>query len=87
MDELHKNPSDFSLLQRIERKLHIFFTLPFEINLWYVQNVYYDMAKTTHKEFLLKAKSGDENVARWVEVFKKIGQDLFFNIAAVLPGT
>jgi len=33
----------------------------------------------------VKAKSGDENASRCVEVFKKIGQDLFFNIAAVLP--
>jgi len=45
------------------------------------------MGKTTYKEFLVKAKSGDENVARWVEVFRKIGQDLFFNIAAVMPET
>lgn len=83
MDELHKNPSDFSLLQRIERKLHIFLTLPFEINLWYVQNVYYDIAKTTHKEFLLKAKSGDTDAVRWVEVFKQIGHKLSFNLASV----
>lgn len=56
MDELRKNPSDFSLIQRIERKLHLFLALPFEINLLYVQNVYYDMAKTDIKNFCQRRK-------------------------------
>lgn len=85
MDEFQKKPSDFSLLQRIEKKLHLFFALPFEINLWQVQNVYYDMAKTTYKAFLLKAKSGDADTVRWIEMFRQIGHTLFFNVTAVLP--
>lgn len=85
MDELRKNPSVFSLLQRIERKLHLFPALPFEINLWHVQNVYYDLAKTTYKELLLKAKAGDTDAVHWTAAFKQIGHRLSFNIAAVLP--
>ena len=85
MDELRKNPSGFSLLQRIERKLLFFPALPFEINLWHVQNVYYDLVKTTYKEFLLKAKAGDTDAAHWTEAFKQIGHKLFFNVTAVLP--
>ncbi|MEP9411977.1 MAG: DUF3536 domain-containing protein [Candidatus Brocadia sp.] len=85
MDELQKNPSDFSLFQKIERKFHLFVTLPFEINLWHVQNVYYNMAKTTYKDFLLKAKAGDADAASWIEKFRQIGQKLSFNLTAVLP--
>ncbi|TVM00088.1 MAG: glycoside hydrolase [Candidatus Brocadia sp. WS118] len=85
MDELRKNPAGLSLLQRIERKLQLFSALPFEINLWHVQNVYYDMAKTTYKEFLIKAKAGDTDAAHWIETFRQIGHRLSFNIAAALP--
>lgn len=85
MDELRKNPSDFSLLQRIERKLRLFLALPFEINLWYVQNVYHNMEKTRYKEFLSKAKAGDADAIHWIEEFRQIGQKLSFNLAAVLP--
>lgn len=87
MEGLNKNTSDFSLITEIHRIMELLQLLPIEINFWHMQNIYYTMGKTTYKEFLVKAKSGDENVARWVEVFKKIGQDLFFNIAAVLPET
>jgi len=87
MEGLNKNPSDFSLITEIHRIMELLRLLPIEINFWHMQNIYYTMGKTNYKEFLAKAKSGDENVARWVEVFKKIGQDLFFNIAAVLPET
>lgn len=87
MEGLNKNPSDFSLITEIHRIMELLQLLPIEINFWYMQNIYYTMGKTTYKEFLVKAKSGDENAAMWAEVFKKIGQDLFFNIAAVLPET
>ncbi len=85
IDTLRQNPAGLSLLQRIERKLQLFLALPFEINLWHVQNVYYDLAKTTYKEFLVKAKAGDTDAAHWTEEFKQIGLRLSFNIAAVLP--
>lgn len=85
MDELRKNPSDFFLFQKIERKLNLFVTLPFEINLWHVQNIYYNMAKTTYKDFLLKTKAGDADAVRWIEKFRQIGHKLSFNLASVLP--
>lgn len=85
MDDLYKNTSDFSLLQEIGETLSLLPLLPFEVNLWYPENIYYRMAKTIYREFLLKARSGDKGKAVWVEGFKRIGQGLFFNIDAVLP--
>jgi alpha-amylase/alpha-mannosidase (GH57 family) len=85
MDKLYKNSSNLSLLQKIEETLTIFQMLPLEINLWYVQNIYFRMSKTAYKDFLLQAKSGDKNKALWIEEFQKVGKCLFFNIDAVLP--
>ncbi len=85
MDKLYRNASDLSLLQRIREMLFLFPLLPFEINLWYPENIYHRMAKTVYREFLLKAKAGDEEKTEWIEEFKKVGQGLFFNTGAVLP--
>lgn len=87
INEMHKNPSDFNMLQTIEKDLNIFLLLPFKINLWQVQNVYYDMAKIIYKEFLLKAKSGNADAIRWVEMFRQIGHKLSFNLTIVLSET
>lgn len=87
INELYSSPSDFNILRKIEKQLHLFPLLPFKINLWQVQNVYYDIAKTTYTEFLLKAKSGDPDNVAWIELFKQVGQQLSFNIAAIIPET
>jgi hypothetical protein len=80
-----RNPSDISLLEETQEIIKLLRSLPLEINFWHMQNIYYEIAKTAYKEFLLKTRAGDENAIRWVEVFKQIGHDLFFNTAAVLP--
>ncbi len=79
------NPSDIHMLLKTQKIIKLLQLLPIEINFWHMQNIYYKIAKTTYKEFLLKSRSGDVNAIRWVEVFKQIGHDLFFNAAAVLP--
>lgn len=85
MDELYKNTPDISLLRKMEKKLQILILLPFEVNLWYVQNIYYKMAKTVYRDFLLRTKFDERDKSCWVEEFKKIGQILSFNTDIVLP--
>ncbi|NUN24287.1 MAG: DUF3536 domain-containing protein, partial [Candidatus Jettenia caeni] len=85
MDELYKNIPDISLLRKMEKKLQILSLLPFEVNLWYVQNIYYKMAKTIYKDFLLRTKFDERDKSCWVEEFKKIGRILSFNTDIVLP--
>lgn len=85
MDKLYRNPSDFSLLLEVQKVIELLKSLPIETNFWQMQNIYYKMAKTTYKEFLLKARSGDGDAARWVKAFKHIGDMLLFNISKVLP--
>ena len=67
---VYKNPSDFSLLAETQVLIKLLQSLPIEINFWYMQNIYYKMAKTVYREVLQKAKSGDENAARWCGSFQ-----------------
>lgn len=84
MAALHKNSFDVSLLCEIRRVIDMLNSLPFEINFWYVQNIYYKLARTVYRDFLSKARSGDEGAIRWMDEFRQMGQSLFFNIEAVL---
>jgi alpha-amylase/alpha-mannosidase (GH57 family) len=85
MVKLHANPLDLDLLLEIQKILELFKMLPVKINYWQTQNIYYKMAKTTYKEFLLKTMAGNEDAIRWVDTFKYLGEMLFFNISSVLP--
>jgi hypothetical protein len=85
MTKFGDNLSDIPLLLETQKVIELLRSLPIEINLWFMQNIYFKIAKTHYKEFLSKEKAGDKDAARWVEVFKQIGHNLFFNITAVLP--
>lgn len=84
MAVMYKNPSDVSLLYEVRKVIDVLNSMPFEINFWYVQNIYYRMAKTVYRGFLSKARSGDEGAIRWVDEFRQMGQSMFFNTGSVL---
>ena len=86
MESFRENPSDLSILKRMEKMLEIAFTLPIQLNLWEVQNIYYRMAKRIYGDYQSKAAQGDGSASKWIEQFKSVGQKLSFNLKAVLPG-
>ena len=84
MEGFSQDPFDLALLLDIQKRVELLKLLPVEINLWQTQNIYYKMAKTAYREFLSKAKSGDADAKKWIDIFKHIGDMLFFSIPAVL---
>lgn len=80
------NPHELALLREILKKVELMKLLPMEINLWQVQNMYYKTVKTHYPGIFEKARAGDENAAIWVDMFKYLGEMLFFNISSVIPG-
>jgi alpha-amylase/alpha-mannosidase (GH57 family) len=85
MEKLYTNPSDLVLLLEIQKVMELLKSLPIEINYWEPQNLYYKMAKTIYREFLLKTGAGNEDAVRWMDTFKYLGEMLLFNISSVLP--
>jgi alpha-amylase/alpha-mannosidase (GH57 family) len=85
MDVLHQTPLDASVLSRAERLIALLPSLPLAVNLWQVQNIYFEIAKSVYAEVASKGKAGDQDALKWTESFKQIGHALSFNIAAVLP--
>jgi hypothetical protein len=53
--------------------------LPFSVNLWKVENLYYQMSRTAYPELLAKASVPQE----WSEEFLKLGNKLRIRVEPV----
>jgi alpha-amylase/alpha-mannosidase (GH57 family) len=84
METLLTAPSDLSLLLEIQKRIELLRALPINVNYWQIQNIYFKMAKTAYGVFLSKAKAGDMDAIRWTDIFKYVGEMLFFSIPSVL---
>jgi hypothetical protein len=74
------NPTEISLLQRLESALKLTCSLPFMINLWKPQNSYYEILQTIYPEFRVRAEQGDENAKAWISHFTSIGEKLSIRV-------
>ena len=79
------DPSDLNLMAKVQKFMTLLNEVPIGIVLWQVQNDYYLLAKTIYRDYLAKAKGGDEGAAIWLDAFRKLGETFRFNLGAVLP--
>jgi hypothetical protein len=73
---LAANPSDFGMLQRVEDATTLVSRLPFEVDLWKVQNICYEMLQTIYEEYQVRAQQGHEEARSWLRHFNTIAQNL-----------
>lgn len=66
-DEFVSNPEDAETFNRIETLVEAVRMLPFEVDLWTLQNAYFDV---------LRRNSFDHKGPQWVERFKHVGEQL-----------
>ncbi len=71
-----ETPDDFTCLRQLAAAVNLAKTLPFEVRLWKVQNIYYEMVYTVFPEWRWKAEHGEAEAQEWVTVFLQLGQDL-----------
>jgi alpha-amylase/alpha-mannosidase (GH57 family) len=83
MERLLEDPSDSGVLDNVERMIDVSKSLPFDIDLWRIQNIYHKMAKTCYPE--CGQRAGTEEASAWAERFKSVGRKLNFNLDSVLP--
>jgi hypothetical protein len=79
------NPSDLNQMAKLQKFMTLLNEVPIGIVLWQVQNDYYLLAKTTYRDYLAKARGGDEGAGAWLEAFRKLGETFRFNLGTVLP--
>jgi hypothetical protein len=73
---LSEDPAQISQLRRLVTAMETVETLPFQVNLWTVQNTCYEILQSTYPEMRSKAEQGDETANDWIRCFDVLGQKL-----------
>ncbi len=76
MRELSADPENLSLLERLTTAAGTIPLLPFDVNVWKVQNAYWEMMHTVLPRMRRRAAAGEETAARWVTAFTALGRSL-----------
>jgi hypothetical protein len=74
-DRCAADPS-LSNLQELDRAASLLSALPFTVNLWKVQNVYYKMLKSNYPITIQQPKLGDDTTHAWIKCFEDLGSKL-----------
>ena len=75
-EQFAANPEDLDLLGRIEARVALARSLPFEMVFWKPQNVWFAMHRTVFEGFAKRAAAGDAEAAVWIERFRRVGESL-----------
>ncbi|HAU32458.1 MAG: Glycoside hydrolase, family 57 [Desulfotomaculum sp. 46_296] len=75
-ERLYKNPEDISQIKRLDSFIGLILTLPFEVDLWKIQNIYYEMLQRNYPELKAKEIQGDESLRTWIAHFESLGDKL-----------
>jgi hypothetical protein len=74
------DPSDVELLERLQRKASLVLGLPFEVDLWKVQNGYFTLRTGYWNDVAERASGGDADAERWMQHFRTLGDALRMQI-------
>ncbi|MBI2360664.1 MAG: DUF3536 domain-containing protein [Deltaproteobacteria bacterium] len=70
------HPTEPAVFQRLQRAADLLQRLPFAVNLWKIQNLFYWMLETILPKEREKAAQGDETARAWVDRVAGIGRKL-----------
>ncbi len=74
--QLSAKPADLTLLEELDAMTGLVCSLPFEVNLWKVQNIYYKLLQTVYPEQKKKAGAGEQCSRTWLDYFVALGEKL-----------
>jgi hypothetical protein len=80
MAALAANPADADNLKSLLAAASLARSLPFPVDLWKVQNLYWGMLQSSYPEFKSKAEHNDQQAAALVEDFTSLGKTLSIRI-------
>ena len=75
-----EDPADLSRLQELASAVALLKAMPFQVNLWMVQNLCYEIFRSRYEEFRKRAENGDGTAQAWVKHFEPMAQSLSFRI-------
>lgn len=79
--DFRSQPASVDHLGKLESMVSLARSLPFEVDFWKPQNIYFEMARGVYPEFQAKAEAGDGEAKAWVEIFTRLGEKLCCRIS------
>lgn len=73
-------PDNLDNLEKLVSAVSLARSLPFPVDLWKVQNLYWDMLQTSYPEFKRKAGRNDKTAIAWLEAFVSLGKELSIRV-------
>jgi len=80
-ERFRTDPGNLEILKRLDREADLAHSLPFEINLWKVQNICYELLQTVHRDFQERADHTDQDARTWTELFRGLAEKLSLRLA------
>jgi hypothetical protein len=71
-----ETPGDFTCLRQLAAGVSLAKAMPFEVIMWKIQNIYYEMVRTVLPEWRWKAEHGEAEAQDWLAIFLPLGRDL-----------
>jgi len=80
LTELQMSSGSLEILERALTLARTVLELPFELNLWQAQNIWYEILRTSNYGL---AALGKDDRPRWEKSFNKLGRSLSIDCAAI----
>ena len=80
MQKLSANPGDVNLLRHLAALAALVRATPLDLNLWKVQNAYWQMLLSDFPKYRPKADRADPGPAEWANAFLALGEQLNFAV-------
>jgi hypothetical protein len=85
MQQFASQPGQLELLIQIQGIAALLSSLPLEVNLWKIQNLYFEMLRHVRPHNQAMALEGEATARDWLEHFDKLGDHLRFRLQQRLP--
>ena len=81
MTALVDTPADMDLFNNLVSAVSLAQNMPFDVDLWQIQNLYWNMLETSYPEFKQRAERNDQQAAEWVKEFSSLGEQLKIRVS------
>lgn len=75
------SPADAGLLDKLTSVVDLLALLPFDVDLWTIQNVFYKCMRSVYPEVISRAERGNPEAKNWVARFRPMAEKLKLRIA------
>jgi alpha-amylase/alpha-mannosidase (GH57 family) len=75
------NVADLPSIGRLRKAVNLARSLPFSVNIWWVQNLCHERITRAYNEFLSKAEAGDEDAQAWISQVTELSEELRFSVS------